>query len=49
MLLSEYGFVLPDNPFNNVNIDREIQQLYLDLGDEGELKKGILEDQGYWG
>lgn len=49
MLLSEYGFTLSDNPFNNVNIDLEIQQLFLELGDEGELKKGILEDQGYWG
>lgn len=47
MLLAEYGFILSENPFNNVNIDKEILELF--LGDEGEVKRGILEDQGYWG
>ena len=51
MLLTEYGFTLgnSENPFNNVSIDREVEELFDLLGAEGELKKGLLKDEGYWG
>ncbi|KAL8291924.1 hypothetical protein RQP46_002182 [Phenoliferia psychrophenolica] len=51
MLLTEYGFSLgnSENPFNNVSVDQEVVEMFEALGAEGELKKGLLQDEGYWG
>lgn len=48
MLLTEYGFTLGTNPFNNVDIDRHIAELFNELGEEGSIKRGLLQDNGYW-
>ncbi|KAM0749717.1 SET domain-containing protein [Meredithblackwellia eburnea MCA 4105] len=50
MLLTEYGFTLgPQNPYNNVVIDDEVEKLFALRGEEGELKVGVLKDESYWG
>lgn len=49
MLLTEYGFTLETNPFNHVEVDRVVEELFEARGKEGELKRSILEEEGYWG
>ncbi|KAK4704249.1 hypothetical protein P7C70_g1960, partial [Phenoliferia sp. Uapishka_3] len=51
MLLTEYGFSLgnSENPYNNVSIDEEITEMFDALGNEGVVKKEVLQDAGYWG
>ncbi|GAA5848145.1 hypothetical protein JCM8547_004421 [Rhodosporidiobolus lusitaniae] len=50
MLLAEYGFVVGrDNDYNAVEVDRFIEGMFDAQGREGELKKGMLEDEGFWG
>ncbi|KAK4058830.1 hypothetical protein OIO90_000276 [Microbotryomycetes sp. JL221] len=50
MLLTEYGFTLgSSNPYNNLDVTSIVEQLFDEQGPEGHLKKGILQDQGYWG
>lgn len=49
-LLAEYGFVVgDDNLYNAVVVDEYVEALFEAQGAEGELKKGILKDEGYWG
>ncbi|GAA5881291.1 hypothetical protein JCM3774_000957 [Rhodotorula dairenensis] len=49
-LLAEYGFVVgEENVYNAVEVDRFVEALFEAQGDEGELKKGVLKDEGYWG
>ena len=49
MLLTEYGFTLAVNPFNNVELDALVEDLFDKKGDEGRVKRRVLEDEGYWG
>lgn len=51
MLCAEYGFVVGrDNEYNAVEIDRFVEALFdAQEGGEGEVKKGVLRDEGYWG
>ncbi|GAA5837675.1 hypothetical protein JCM9279_006832 [Rhodotorula babjevae] len=50
MLLAEYGFVVGrTNEHNAVEIDRFVEALFDAQGREGELKRQVLEDEGYWG
>ncbi|GAA5896337.1 hypothetical protein JCM8208_001850 [Rhodotorula glutinis] len=50
MLLAEYGFVVGrTNEHNAVEIDRFVEALFDAQGREGELKRQVLEDDGYWG
>lgn len=50
MLLAEYGFVIGDeNEHNAVEIDRFVEALFEAQGREGELKRQVLEEEGYWG
>lgn len=50
MLLAEYGFTLGGtNFYNNVSVDLELESLFERLGEEGKMKRGVLEDEGYWG
>lgn len=54
MLMAEYGFTLhghdrDGNPFNNVDVTRIVEQMFDDAGDQGRVKKGVLQDTGYWG
>jgi len=50
MLLTEYGFVVGrENVYQSVEIDRFIDGLFDAQGREGEIKKGVLTDEGYWG
>lgn len=50
MLLAEYGFALgPTNVYNNVSLDSAIEDLFGLQGESGSIKRGILEDEGYWG
>ncbi|GAA6063245.1 hypothetical protein JCM10212_000347 [Sporobolomyces blumeae] len=51
MLLAEYGFVIGsgENPYNSVDVDRYVEALFDAQGEEGEWKKGVLNDEGYWG
>lgn len=49
MLVTEYGFALPANPYSHVDVTRVLQQLFEDAGEEGRLKKGVLQDAEYWG
>ncbi|GAA5922262.1 hypothetical protein JCM3775_005676 [Rhodotorula graminis] len=50
MLLAEYGFVVGrSNEHNAVEIDRFVEALFDAQGREGELKRQVLEDEGYWG
>ncbi|BGP13733.1 hypothetical protein JCM10213v2_001671 [Rhodosporidiobolus nylandii] len=49
-LLAEYGFVAGrENVYNSVEVDRFIEGLFEAQGKEGEVKKGVLADEGYWG
>lgn len=49
-LLAEYGFVVgEENLYNAVEVDRFVEALFEAQGDEGELKMGVLKDEGYWG
>ncbi|KWU46592.1 hypothetical protein RHOSPDRAFT_32052 [Rhodotorula sp. JG-1b] len=49
-LLAEYGFVVgEENLYNAVEVDRFVEALFEAQGDEGELKRGVLKDEGYWG
>lgn len=50
MLLAEYGFTLGGtNFYNHVSVDRELENLFENLEEEGKIKRGVLEDEGYWG
>lgn len=50
MLLAEYGFTLGrSNNYNNVGIDEQISSLFEAQGETGRIKRGILEEEGYWG
>lgn len=50
MLLTEYGFVIgKENVYQDVEVDRFIEGLFDAQGREGEIKKGVLTDEGYWG
>ncbi|BGO89451.1 hypothetical protein NBRC10512_006638 [Rhodotorula toruloides] len=50
MLLTEYGFVIgAENDYNVVEVDKYIKGLFEAQGREGELKVGVLKDEGYWG
>lgn len=49
MLLTEYGFTLAANPFNNVELDGLIEELFEAKGEEGKVKRRVLEDENYWG
>lgn len=53
MLLTEYGFTLKTaaktNPYNNVEVDRIVEDMFEQRGKDGELKRTILEEEGYWG
>ncbi|GAA6004778.1 hypothetical protein JCM10207_001011 [Rhodosporidiobolus poonsookiae] len=50
MLLTEYGFVIGRvNDYNAVEVDRFVEGLFEAQGREGELKMGVLKDEGYWG
>ncbi|KAK4053815.1 hypothetical protein OIV83_001471 [Microbotryomycetes sp. JL201] len=50
MLLTEYGFTLgAGNPFNNLDCTPVVEQLFNEQGEEGALKRGVLQDAGYWG
>lgn len=50
MLLTEYGFVIgAENDYNVVEVDKYIEGLFEAQGREGELKVGVLKDEGYWG
>lgn len=50
MLLTEYGFVIGrDNVYQDVEVDRFVEGLFDAQGREGEIKKGVLLDEGYWG
>ncbi|GAA5894675.1 hypothetical protein JCM6882_006655 [Rhodosporidiobolus microsporus] len=50
MLLTEYGFVVGrENDYNAVEIDRFVEGLFEAQGREGEIKMGVLKDEGYWG
>ncbi|GAA5822746.1 hypothetical protein JCM11251_004364 [Rhodosporidiobolus azoricus] len=50
MLLTEYGFVVGrENGYNAVEIDRFVEGLFEAQGKEGEIKRGVLQDEGYWG
>jgi hypothetical protein len=49
MLLSEYGFHLPSNPYAEVNLDEVVQDYLLRKGvkSSGE-KRQLLEESNYW-
>ncbi|GAA5979183.1 hypothetical protein JCM11641_008453 [Rhodosporidiobolus odoratus] len=50
MLLTEYGFVVGrENEYNAVEVDRFVEALFEAQGNEGEIKMGVLRDEGYWG
>ncbi|BGP29921.1 hypothetical protein JCM10296v2_001673 [Rhodotorula toruloides] len=50
MLLTEYGFVIgAENDYNVVEVDNYVAGLFEAQGREGELKVGVLRDEGYWG
>jgi tetrahydromethanopterin S-methyltransferase subunit F len=50
MLLTEYGFVIgAENDYNVVEVDKYVEGLFEAQGREGELKVGVLRDEGYWG
>ena len=49
MLLTEYGFTLAVNPFNNVELDGLVEELFERKGEEGRVKRRVLEEEGYWG
>ncbi|BGO97560.1 hypothetical protein NBRC10513v2_001555 [Rhodotorula toruloides] len=50
MLLTEYGFVIgAENDYNVAEVDKYVEGLFEAQGREGELKVGVLRDEGYWG
>ncbi|GAA6047590.1 hypothetical protein JCM3770_001579 [Rhodotorula araucariae] len=49
-LLAEYGFVVGEgNAHNAVEIDQIIEALFEAQGEEGALKREVLEEKNYWG
>lgn len=50
MLLTEYGFVIgSENDYNVAEVDKYVEGMFEAQGREGELKVGVLKDEGYWG
>lgn len=47
-MLKEYGFVLPENCYNFVSVDKEVWQLYSEIESKRGLniKRDILEGSG---
>lgn len=58
-LLSEYGFIIGSgsgqgdgargNEYNSLNVDKYVEGLFENQGEEGKLKIGILKEVDYWG
>ncbi|GAA5888241.1 hypothetical protein JCM16303_005312 [Sporobolomyces ruberrimus] len=58
-LLSEYGFIIGSgsgqgdgargNEYNSLNVDRYVEGLFENQGEEGKFKIGILKEVDYWG
>lgn len=49
MLLTEYGFTLDTNMFNSIELDAHIEDIFERKGQDGVVKRQILEEEGYWG